>query len=50
MLWIVLGIGVGFLVVERLWPAMELPKVRASWQQRRSGWRYRRRVARPPGY
>lgn len=31
MLWLVIGIAFALLVVERLWPATELPKVRAWW-------------------
>lgn len=31
MLWIVLAIAAGMFAVERLWPATELPKVRAWW-------------------
>lgn len=31
MLWIICGIAVGCIVVERLWPANELPRVHAWW-------------------
>ena len=31
MLYILVALGLGFVLVERLWPAMELPKVRAWW-------------------
>ena len=31
MLWIVIAIAVGMIVVERIWPASELPRVRAWW-------------------
>ena len=31
MLYILIAIGLGFILVERIWPAMELPKVRAWW-------------------
>lgn len=31
MLYVILAVAAGFLVVERLWPAMDLPRVRAWW-------------------
>lgn len=31
MIWILLAIAVGFLIVEKLWPASALPRVRAWW-------------------
>jgi sterol desaturase/sphingolipid hydroxylase (fatty acid hydroxylase superfamily) len=31
MLWIVIAIAAGMIAVERIWPANELPKVRAWW-------------------
>jgi len=31
MLWLLLVIAIGFFVVEKLWPAMDLPKVQAWW-------------------
>jgi len=31
MLWLLVAIAVGMIIVERLWPAMELPRVRAWW-------------------
>ena len=31
MLWILLAIGIGFVIIERLWPAAGLPRVHAWW-------------------
>ena len=31
MIWLLIAIAVGMIVVEKLWPAMELPRVRAWW-------------------
>jgi sterol desaturase/sphingolipid hydroxylase (fatty acid hydroxylase superfamily) len=31
MIWLLLAIAAGMIVVEKLWPAMELPNVRAWW-------------------
>ncbi len=31
MIWLLLAIAAGMIVVEKLWPAMELPRVRAWW-------------------
>ena len=31
MIWLLLAIAVGMIAVEKLWPAMELPRVRAWW-------------------
>lgn len=31
MMWILLALAPGFILVEKLWPAMDLPRVRAWW-------------------